>query len=65
MTALMFDSDGVEVLYQGTEFRLERAMIEEAVGKTYFQVTDHEVRQLVDGAPSLQGEPRQISDILG
>lgn len=64
MTALSFDEDGVDVEYEGTEFRLERALIEEATRKSYFDVTDHEVLQLVERQPSLGGEPRRIGDIL-
>lgn len=65
MTALAFDEDGVDVEYDGTEFRLERALIEEALGKPYVEATDHEVLQLVEPEPSLAGEPRRIGDLLG
>lgn len=64
MTALSFDDHGVDVVYEGTEFRLEKSLIEEAVGKTYPEVTDHEVLKLVEPEPSLSGEPRRISDII-
>lgn len=64
MTVLAFDDDGVDVDYQGTNFRLERELIEEATEKTYWDVTDHEVLQLVEPDPDLQGEPRRIGDIL-
>jgi hypothetical protein len=64
MTVLSFDEDGVEVVYEGTEFRLERDLIEEAIGKDYFDVTDHEVLQIVEEEPSLTGEPKRIADIL-
>lgn len=64
MTILSFDEDGVEVIYEGTEFRLERDLIEEATKKPYFEVTDHEVLKIVDPNPALSGEPRTISDIL-
>ncbi len=64
MTTLAFDEAGVDVVYEGTEFRLERDLIEEAVGKSYPDVTDHEVLQMVAEQPSLQGEPRRIGDIL-
>lgn len=65
MTSLMFDEDGVDVEYEGIEFRLERSLIEEATGKPYPAVTDHEVFKLVEKDPLLTGEPRQIKDILG
>ena len=64
MTVLSFDEDGVEVVYEGTEFRLERALVEEAIGKPYFDVTDHEVLKIVEEEPSLTGEPKRIADIL-
>jgi hypothetical protein len=64
MTALSFDENGVDVVYEGTEFRLEKALIEEAVGKQYPDVTDHEVLQMVAEDPSLTGEPRRIGDIV-
>jgi len=64
MTALSFDENGVDVVYEGTEFRLEKALIEEAVGKSYPDVTDHEVLKMVEKNPSLSGEPRRIGDIV-
>jgi len=64
MTTLSFDENGVDVVYEGTEFRLEQALIEEAVGKEYPDVTDHEVLQIVEKDPSLSGEPRRIGDIV-
>lgn len=64
MTVLSFDEDGVDVVYRGTEFRLERELVEEATQKSYFQVTDHEVLQLIEEQPALQGEPQRIGDIL-
>jgi hypothetical protein len=65
MTTLSFDDDGCDVVYEGTEFRLEKSLIEEATQKQYYDVTDHEVLQMVEKDPSLQGEPRQVRDILG
>ena len=64
MTALSFDEQGVDVVYEGTEFRLEKALIEDAVGKSYPDVTDHEVLKIVEPEPSLSGEPRRISEIV-
>ena len=64
MTALSFDENGVDVVYEGTEFRLEKPLIEEAVGKSYPNVTDHEVLQMVEKSPALSGEPRRIGDII-
>jgi hypothetical protein len=64
MTALSFDERGVDVVYQGTEFRLEKPLIEEAIGKAYPEVTDHEVLKIIEESPALSGEPRRISDII-
>ena len=64
MTVLSFDEQGVDVVYEGHDFRLEKSLIEEAVEKPYPDVTDHEVLKLVEESPSLSGEPRRIADIL-
>ena len=64
MTVLSFDEQGVDVVYEGTDFRLEKTLIEDAVEKSYPEVTDHEVLQLVESNPSLSGEPRRIKDII-
>lgn len=64
MTVLSFDEDGVDVVYEGIEFRLERDLIEEATRKTYVDATDHEVLQLVEEDPDLNGEPRRVGDII-
>lgn len=61
---LSFDEQGVDVVYEGTEFRLEKSLVEEATRKSYPEVTDHEVMQLVAENPSLSAEPRRIGDIL-
>jgi hypothetical protein len=65
MTALSFDEDGVDVVYEGTEFRLDKELVEEAVEKAYPDVTDHEVLKMVEESPSPTGEPRRVDDILG
>jgi len=64
MTVLSFDDQGVDVVYDGTEFRLEKSLIEDAVEKSYPDVTDHEVLQIVEPDPSLSGEPRRIAEIV-
>jgi len=64
MTVLSFDEHGIDVVYQGHEFRLEKTLVEDAVGKEYPDVTDHEVLKMVDENPSLSGEPRRIQEIL-
>ncbi len=63
-TELTFNEDGVEVVYEGTEFELETDLIEEATGKGYRDVTDHEVLQIVAADPTLDGEPVRIGDVL-
>ena len=64
MTVLSFDKTGVDVVYEGTEFRLEKDLIEEATEKSYTDVTDHEVLKIVEKNPELSGEPARIGDIL-
>jgi hypothetical protein len=64
MTVLSFDEHGVDVVYQGTEFRLEKTLLEDAIGKSYPEVTDHEVLQIVEPDPALSGEPQRVADIL-
>ncbi len=64
MTVLSFDEHGVDVIYQGTEFRLEKSLIEEAIGKAYPDVTDHEVLKMIEDDPALSGEPQRVCDIL-
>lgn len=64
MTVLSFDEQGVDVVYEGTEFRLERQLIEDAIDKSYPAVTDHEVLKIIEENPELDGEPRRIEDIV-
>ncbi|MFP4530910.1 MAG: DUF5800 family protein [Halodesulfurarchaeum sp.] len=64
MTVLSFDQHGVDVVYESTEFRMERSLIEDATGESFEAVTDHEVLKLVEPNPDLTGEPRRIGDIL-
>lgn len=64
MTVLSFDEQGVDVVYEGTEFRLDSELIEEATKKPYPDVTDHEVLKLVESDPTLSAEPRRIGDII-
>lgn len=64
MTALSFDEHGVDVVYQGTEFRLEKTLIEDAIEKEYPDVTDHEVLKIIEEDPALSGEPRRVEEIL-
>lgn len=64
MTVLSIDEEGVDVVYEGTEFRLDRDLIEQATRKSYFDVTDHELLQLIDPSPALSGEPQRIAELL-
>jgi hypothetical protein len=64
MTVLSFDEQGVDVIYEGHEFRLEKSLIEDAIQKPYPDVTDHEVLQIVEESPSLSGEPQRIGEVL-
>ena len=63
-TELTFTDRGVDVVYEGTEFELEKTLIEEATGKLYRDVTDHEVLTIVAEDPELDGEPVRIGDVL-
>jgi len=64
-TTLSFDETGVDVVYEGIEFRLEKGLVQEATGKDWPDVTDHEVLKLIEPDPQLSGEPRRIGDVLG
>ena len=64
MTVLSFDKTGVDVVYEGTEFRLDKELIEDATQKSYPDVTDHEILRLVDEDTERPGEATQISAIL-
>ena len=64
MTVLSFDEHGIDVVYEGIEFRLEKQLVEDAIGKRYPDVTDHEVLQIIEEDPPLSGEPQRIEDIL-
>jgi hypothetical protein len=64
MTVLSFDEQGVDVIYEGHEFRLEKSLIEDAIQKPYPDVTDHEVLKIVEEEPSLSGEPQRIGEVI-
>ncbi|MFB6198306.1 MAG: DUF5800 family protein [Halobacteriaceae archaeon] len=64
MTLLSFDKRGVDVVYEGTEFRLDSDLIEKTTQKTYVDVTDHEVLQMIDKDATTSGEPRRIGTII-
>ena len=64
MTELHFMDGGVEVTYQGTTFLLDRALIEDATGKSYPAATDADILRMVDPDPAIPANPRRIGDIL-
>ena len=64
MTHVSFDREGADVEFEGTSFRLERELLEEAIGKSYFDITDHEVLKIVDPNPPIEGQARQIAELL-
>jgi len=64
MTVLSFDEQGVDVVYEGHDFRLEKSLIEDALDKPYPDVTDHEVLRMVEKNPAVSGEARRIGDII-
>jgi len=64
MTTIAIDDDGVDVVHEGTEFRLERELIEEATEKPYYEVTDHEILRIIEKEPDLSGEARRVGDIV-
>ena len=43
---------------------LEKDLVEEATGKRYRDVTDHEVLQIIEEDPQLDSEPVRIGDVL-
>ena len=63
-TDLTFNEDGVDVVYEGIEFELDKDLIEEATGKGYRDVTDHEIIQIVAEEPEIDGEPVRVGDVL-
>jgi len=64
MTVLSFDEQGVDVVYEGHDFRLDKELVEDAIDKPYPDITDHEVLQIVEEDPALSGEPQRIADIV-
>jgi len=64
MTVLSFDEQGVDVVYEGHDFRLEKSLVEDAIDKPYPEITDHEVLRIVEKDASPSGEARQIAEIV-
>lgn len=59
-----FDEEGVDVEWEGHEFRLRRGVVERASGKDYRDVTDHEVMRMIDRSVELEPPARRIGDLL-
>lgn len=63
-TVFYFDKEGVDVEYDGHEFRMRKEVIEKAAGKDYFEVTDHEILRMIDRNVEADGHPKKIKEIL-
>jgi len=63
-TVFSFDSDGVDIQYEGREFRMRAEVVARAADKEYLDVTDHEVVRMVDTDIELESPPKRIGDGL-
>ncbi len=63
-TVFSFDSEGVDIQYEGHEFRMRAEVIARAADKEYLDVTDHEVARMVDTDIELESPPKRIGDHL-
>jgi len=63
-TVFSFDSEGVDVEYDGHEFRMRAEVIARAADKEYLEVTDHEVARMIDKDMELDSPPKRIGDHL-
>jgi len=63
-TVFSFDSEGVDVEYDGHEFRMRAEVIARAADKEYLDVTDHEVARMIDKDMELDSPPKRIGDHL-
>lgn len=63
-TVLKFDDEGVDVVWEGHEFRLRRRVVERAAAKDYLDVTDHEVMRMIDRDAELDPPARRIGDLI-
>ncbi|MDY6779758.1 MAG: DUF5800 family protein [Halobacteria archaeon] len=63
-TVFEFDEEGVDVTWDGHEFRMRRRVVERAADKEYLDVTDHEVLRMIDREHETSGPARRIGDIL-
>ncbi len=63
-TVFSFDSEGVDIVYEGREFRMRAEVIARAADKDYLDVTDHEVARMVDKDIEPESPPKRIGDHL-
>lgn len=63
-TVFEVDSDGVDVTWDGHEFRLRRGVLEGATGKEYRDVTTHEVLLMIEADADPASEPVRIGDVI-
>ncbi len=58
------DSEGVDVEYQGHEFRIRGEVVARAADKDYLDVTDHEIAEMVDTDIEPDSPARRLGDLL-
>ncbi|MFB6283944.1 MAG: DUF5800 family protein [Halobacteria archaeon] len=63
-TKLDFKKEGIDVEYEGHDFRLRKKVVEEATGKQYRDATDHDVMRMIDRSVEFNSGARRIGDIL-
>ena len=63
-TVFSFDSEGVDIVHEGREFRMRAEVIARAADKDYLDVTDHEVARMVKKDIELESPPKRIGDCL-
>lgn len=63
-TVFSFDSEGVDIEYEGHEFHMRAEVIARAADKDYLDVTDHEVARMVEKNMELDSPPKRIGDHL-
>jgi len=63
-TLFSFDSEGVDIEYDGHEFRMRAEVVARAADKDYLDVTDHEVARMVERDMELESPPKCVGDHL-
>lgn len=63
-TRMDFDDSGVDVEYEGHDFRLRKKLVEEATGKSYRDATDRDVMRMIDRSAEFDSPARRIGDLL-